>query len=315
MNVFTVDDSSELVIQDGLTFALANDQLVDVDGTGTTMIGTSMPGSPEEGLNALFYTVDVASNTITNRDEVPIDDVYDAERDWIFHTGLQVSGDQLYQTFYPVNANTFDTQNTDTAYVAIYSYPELALQEVIKDTRTGPAGAFGTRSGLFRTENGDLYTVSTTSFANGYSQSTQPAGILRIPAGTNAFDPDYFFNTDEAENGGKIAHAHYIGDGKLFATVTTQEPTIDDRWSDAFLQLAIVDLNAQTITPVSGAPSNFKGNGGRSFAAFLDDGKVYTSIADESGVVNIYATDVATAIATKGAEVQGTFVGGLARLQ
>jgi hypothetical protein len=313
VNVFSVDGSNELETKTGLTFELQNDGFKDVDGEGNTMLGISSPQSAETSENIQFYTVDIASNSLGNKTEVPFDDVRPTEDDWIFHTGMQVSGDKLYQTFYPVNNTTFDTQNTDTLYVAVYSYPEFAFEKLIKDTRTGPAGAFNTRSGIFTTENGDLYTVSNTSFTNGYSQSTKPAGILKIPAGTTEFDTEYFFNTDDAVNGGKIAHAVYIGDGKLFTAITTQVPTIDNRWSDAFLRLAIVDLNAETITLVENAPE-FSGNGGRSFAAFEDDGKVYSAIADENGVVNIYQTDVATATATKGAEVQTSFVGGIAKL-
>ncbi|MFC6997063.1 DUF4374 domain-containing protein [Rufibacter roseus] len=313
VNTISLNASNQLTTKTGLTFEMANNEFIDVDGTGKTMVGVSMPANPTAGLNAKFYTVDVASNTITNRAEVPMNDIHPSNQDWLFHTGMQVRGNQLFQTFYPVNHTTYATANTDTCYVAIYSYPGFALQKVIKDTRTGPAGAFNTRSGIFETENGDLYTVSNSSYSNGYSQSTKPAGILRIAAGSTEFDQNYFFNTDTAPNGGKIAHAIYIGNNKLFAAITVVPPTLDDRWSDKNLRLAIVDLSAKTITRVANAPV-FTGNGGRSFAALVDGDKVYTAIAAD-GVVNIYQTDIATATATKGAEVQGSFLGGIARLK
>lgn len=313
VNVFTVNDEDTLEETADFTLEFQNDGFRDVDGAGETMLGVSAPQRADISENLQFYTVDIATNTLANKTSIPFDIVRPTQDDWIFHTGMQVSGEKLYQTFYPVDNTTFATQNTDTLYVAVYSYPEFEFETLMKDTRTGPAGAFNTRSGIFTTENGDLYTVSTSSYTNGYSQSTKPAGILRIPAGSTEFDTEYFFNTDTANDGGKIAHAIYIGDGKLFAALTVQEPTIDDRWSDAYLRLAIVDLNAQTITRVANAPQ-FTGNGGRSFAAFEDDGKVYTAIADEAGVVNIYQTDVATATAVKGAQVQASFVGGIAKL-
>jgi hypothetical protein len=314
VNTITVDASNKLTTQKGLTFDLPNDQLVDVDGTGKTMVGVSMPTGPTIGLNAKFYTVDIAANTVGNKADVAINSIYPTSKDWIFHTGLQVRGNQAFQTFYPVSATTYNTQNTDTNYVAIYSYPGFALQKVIKDTRTGPSGAFNTRSGLFKTESGDLYAVSNTSFANGYSQSTKPAGILKIASGATEFDASYFFNTDAAANGGKIAHAIYIGNGKLFAAITSKTPTITDKWADNNLRLAIVDLVGKTITLVQNAPG-FSGNGGRSFAAFVDNGKVYSAIGATDGTVNIYQTDIATATTTKGAAIQGTFLGGIAKLQ
>ncbi|RNI28822.1 DUF4374 domain-containing protein [Rufibacter latericius] len=313
VNTISLNASNQLATKTGLTFEQANNEFIDATGTGTTMVGVSMPASPTAGLNANFYTVDIASNTIASRANVPMNSIHPSNRDWLFHTGMQVRGNQLFQAFYPVNYTTYATTNTDTCYVAIYSYPGFALQKVIKDTRTGPAGAFNTRSGLFKTENGDLYTVSNTSYSNGYSQSTKPAGILKIAAGATEFDQNYFFNTDTAPNGGKIAHAIYIGNNKLFAAITAVPPTPADLWTDNNLQLAIVDLAAKTITKVANAPQ-FKGEGGRSFAALLDEGKVYSAIKS-NGVVNIYRTDVATATATKGAVIEGSFLGGIARLK
>ena len=307
--------SDTLNIQPGLTFEFQVDDFKDVEGNGTTMLGISSPLSPSTSTNMQFYTVDIATNTRSNVTNIPFNSVYDTSRHWIFHTGMEVSGGKLYQTFYPVDAISFNTQNTDTLYVAIYSYPSFQLEEVITDVRVGPAGAFNTRSGIFKAENGDLYTVSTSSISNGYSQSTKPAGILRIPAGSNDFDENYFFNTQNAVSGpgGKIAHAIYIGDNKLFAAVTVADHTIEDRWSDTNLRLAIVDLIAQTITLVEGAPE-FTGNGGRSFAALQEGNKVYYGLTDEDGLY-IYETDIDAATAVRGTEVRATFVGGLARLK
>ena len=313
VNTLSLDASDKLTTKTGLTFELPNNELIDADGTGKTMVGVSIPTGPTVGTDAKFYTVDVATNTAASKVSVPVNSIYPSNKDWVFHTGLQIRGNQAFETFYPVSATTYATQNTDTNYVAIYSYPGFVKQKVIKDTRTGPSGAFNTRSGLFKTESGDLYAVSTSSFANGYSQSTKPGGILKIAAGTTDFDATYFFNTDAAANGGKIAHAIYIGNGKLFAQMTNKVPTLADRWGDGYLRLAIVDLNAKTITPVTNSPV-FSGNGGRSFAALLDNGKVYCAVT-VNGVLNIYQTDIATATATKGATLQGTFLGGIARMK
>ncbi len=312
VNTYSLNDSAKLVVKTGLTFDQPNNDLVDVDGTGKTLAGLSMPTGPTVSQNAQFYTVDVLSNTVGNKVNVPMNDLYPSDRDWVFHTGLQVRGDVAFETFYPVSATSYATQNTDTNYVAVLSYPGFVLQKVIRDSRTGPSGAFNTRSGIFKTESGDLYAVSSTSFNNGYSQTTKPAGILKIASGSTEFDADYFFNTDSAANGGKIAHAVYIGNGKLFVAITTVTPTIDSRWSDANLTLAIVDLVGKTVTRVANSPV-FSGNGGRSFAVLVDSGKVYSAITT-AGILSIWQTDVATATATKGATVEGTFVGGIAKM-
>lgn len=313
VNTISLNNDNELQTTTGLTFELANNDFID-DGSGETMVGLSIPISPSEGLNAKFYTVDIASNTISEKGEVAMNDIHPSDQDWFFHSGMQIRGNQLFQTFYPANYSTYATTNTDTNYVAVYSYPGFELEKVITDTRTGPSGSFNTRSGIFKSENGDLFTVSTSSFNNGYSQSTKPAGILKISAGATEFDEDYFFNTDTAPNGGKIAHAIYIGDGKLFAAVTVVEPTLETIWSDANLKLSIVDLYAQTITPIENTPV-FNGDGGRSFAALLEGDKIYTSAKDSNGVNYIYQVDINTATAIQGAKIEGTFLGGIARMK
>src|SRR5690606_23391651 len=120
-----------------------------------------------------------------------------------------------------------------------------------------------TRSGIFVTESGDIYTVSHNGY--GYSQATKDAAILKIASGSTEFDGNYYFNTAEAANGGRIIHALYVGNNKLFAEISSGER--GGQWEDNNLKFAVVDLNAQTITAVAGSPT-FSGNGGRSFAAF-----------------------------------------------
>jgi hypothetical protein len=309
VNTYTLDASSKLTAKTGLTFELANTDIIDIDGTGKTLLGLSVPASPTEGLSAKFYTVDVAGNAIGTRAEVLMSSIRPTA-DWIIHTGMQVSGSHLFQSYYPINIADYSTSNTDTAYVAVYSYPGMVLEKVIKDTRTGPAGSFNTRSGLFKTESGDIYTVAHNGY--GYSKSTKDAGILKIAAGTSVFDASYYFNTATATNGGKIVHAKYIGNNKLFAEISTAS-NVGNQWADAGLKFAIVDLSAKTITAVTNSPT-FDGNGGRSFAALVDDGKVYAA-ATVNGVCNIYQVDIATATATKGATVSATFVGGIGRMK
>ena len=306
---YTLDAATgKLSGKTGLTFTLANTDLVNVDGT--TMVGGSFPTGPTVATSAELYTLNIASNAITNKVSVPMNSLFPTSTDWTFYTGMVVSGAHLFQTFYPVSATSYETLHTDTNYVAVYSYPGLALQTVIKDTRTGPSGSFGTRSGIFATETGDIYTVANASF--GYSQATKPAGILKIANGTTTFDSSYFFNTETATNGGKIIHAKYIGNNLLFAEMTTGSATAAP-FGDKNLTLAIVDLSAKTITPVTGSPT-FSGNGGRSFAALVDNGKVYIAIT-VSSVTNIYQVDVAAHTLTKGAVVSGSFVGGIAKLK
>ena len=309
VNALTLDGYGKLTTKTGLTFEAGAVEFKDVDGTGKTMLAVSIPSSPTAGLSAQFTTVDVATNAITAKKTVTMNSIHPSVQDWFLHTGIVVRGSQAFQTFYPIDYLTYATANTDTNYVAVYSYPGFVLDKVIKDTRTGPSGSFGTASGIFQTETGDIYTVSHNGY--GYSKSTKAPGILKIANGTTTFDASYYFNTSTATNGGKIVHALYIGSNKLFAEISNVAGS--GQWSDEGLKFAIVDLANKTITAVANTPT-FVGNGGRSFAAMLDGGKVYAA-ATVNGVCNIYQVDIATATATKGAIIQATFVGGIARLK
>lgn len=317
VNAYTLATDGGLNVNNSLTFPLQLDGFEQINTT--TMLGISVPQDQTANAAIQFYTIDIETNAIVNTGQVPFEGVNpDTANNRIFHTGMQISGNKLYQTFYLVNKDDFNTPNTDTQYVAIYNYPEFTLDRVISDNRFGPAGAFNTQSGVYTTENGDIFTVSNSNF--GFTQATKEAGILKIPAGGTQFDPNYTFNTENVTNGGKIIHAIYAGDGKLFAAVSTKVLEGPDGsngfgnvYSDTNLKLAIVDLNLKTITNVSSAPE-FTGNGGRSFAAFKDGNSVYTAITDANGTTNIYRTDLNNATATKGAQVDASFVGGISKI-
>ena len=310
VNTIYLDESGKIATRTGLNLITGVTDFKDVDGKGNTVLAVAVPAGPSDGTDVEFVLVDVAQNSIKSTAKVPVRGIHTGG-DWMWHTGIVVRGNQAFQTFSPFNID-WTTTDTDTALVAVYSYPEFQLQKVIKDPRTGPAGAFGTRSGIFVTESGDIYTVSHTGY--GYSQGTKAPAILKIPSGSTDFDGSYYFNTADAANGGRIVHALYIGNNKLFATIRAGERLAEaQQWVDDNLKFAIVDLASREIKAVSGSPV-FSGNGGRSFAALHDDGKVYTA-ATVDGVCNIYEIDVAQATSKKGAIVDATFVGGLARLK
>src|SRR5690606_38640382 len=97
VDAITLDAESKLTAKKGLTLELPNSQLVDVDGKGKTLVGVSLPASPTEGLNAKFYTLDIASNTVANKKDVPMNSIHPSAEDWLFHTGMQVVGSQLFK--------------------------------------------------------------------------------------------------------------------------------------------------------------------------------------------------------------------------
>ncbi len=273
-----------------------------------TMAAMELPTSTGKGGHLTFYSVDIQSlsldNKVTTTAVAPMDD-----HQWPYVTGMQYAGGKLYVSYEPMNPNTFTSDYADTSFVAVYSYPDGKFVKLMKDTRFGNIGSWNAFNGFQKDEQGNLYAMSNTSLANGYSQSPKHSGFLRIKPGATEFDPDYTFDY-QALTGQKVAHWLYLGNGKVFAEVTTHLDA--SPWSDADLKCCIIDLVNQTSVDVKGIPVH-NGNGGRRFSCFYENGKVYTPIATQAGVY-VYTTDVASASATKGAKVSASFVAGIFRL-
>ena len=277
-----------------------------------TMVGLELPVNKESGSQLTFYTVDAQSAAILDKNTSTTVDPID-RLDWPSVTGMMYSGGNLYVTYTPMNSLTFETAYTDTCFVAVYSYPDMKFVELMKDTRMGPGGSWGAYNGLMKDEHDALYVMSNSALSNGYSQSTKHAGFLRIKKGATTFDADYFFDFEAATGGLKPAHVAYVGNGLVFAEVSTLNPqTANDRWGDKSLKCCIIDLLNQTVTDIDGIPVH-NGNGGRRFAYLHEGGYVYLPVSTPDGVY-IYRTDIATARAERGARVSTSFVGGFFRL-
>ena len=277
-----------------------------------TMVGLELPVNKESGSQLTFYTVDAQSAAILDKNTSTTVDPID-RLDWPSVTGMMYSGGNLYVTYTPMNSLTFETAYTDTCFVAVYSYPDMKFVELMKDTRMGPGGSWGAYNGLMKDEHDNLYVMSNSALSNGYSQSTKHAGFLRIKKGATTFDANYFFDFEAATGGLKPAHVAYVGNGLVFAEVSTLNPqTANDRWGDKSLKCCIIDLVNQTVTDIDGIPVH-NGNGGRRFAYLHEGGYVYLPVSTPDGVY-IYRTDIATARAERGARVSTSFVGGFFRL-
>jgi hypothetical protein len=227
-------------------------------------------------------------------------------------TSLNVRGDKLFVPFYKVHARgDFTTPQTDTAYVAVYSYPDLDFEKYITDTRMGPIGVYGLFNGMIEDENGNLYGYSSASYASGFTTQSKQSGILRINNGETEFDDNYFFNVEE-EAGGKIQFFEYVGNGKAVANITVDDSQLWGSYNTGseIHKLVILDLEAQTATDVSGVPQHggFYGN-----PWHVEDGKVYMSIVTSTDA-HVYQIDVASATGTQGAEIQGKELKGIYNL-
>ena len=224
-------------------------------------------------------------------------------------TGLFQVDNKVYMPFFkyfpPASPTAPFVQGTygslDSTWIAVFSYPELQYQKTIGDDRTGYIGNWFSMQGMKQIENGDVYAWSTAAEINGI-KSTKPSGIVRIKKGTEVFDKTWFFNMEEIAHV-KIARGAYIANGKflmaLYAGVTTGDI------SGGRVKMAIVDVNAKTVSYVAGIPEHaqplFKLN-----TYYEGDGKTIDYVfKDDSGQFYVYVINAETATATKGLHLEG----------
>ncbi|HET8854957.1 MAG TPA: DUF4374 domain-containing protein [Salinimicrobium sp.] len=276
-----------------------------VKADDNTLVAVTLSSESDQ---VTFHTLSENSVTVTNTVSRPVSDL--TENDAPSYSGMRIEGDKIFLSYYISNPDTFDTNYTDVARVAVYSYPGFEFIEVITDDRVGPIGGFNIKSGLIEDENGNIYAISHSNPANGFSQVTNESGILRINSGEATFDPDYFFDVKEI-SGGTPVHLIYLGDGKAFAELNMAAREEQARWSDSPLQSAIIDLNDKTVNFISGIPEH--SGAGRRLAALHDGNFIYLTIPGDSGV-SVYKIDTVNFTATKGADVEANFVAGFFKL-
>lgn len=226
-------------------------------------------------------------------------------------SGAVGNGNNIFLAFYPLGGVSWKTPITDTAYLNIYEYPTLKYVKTIKDTRSGPIGIYGSQPCIFKTENGDIYTFSSNSIAYGQSETGNPSGILRVKNGATEFDPTYFLDFED-KFAGRIVMGAYLGGGKAlvrYISVTEDNAAPVGGWAGFSLtnylfNMAIVDLETQTVTQVQNLP---KHAGGFCRPVYVENGKGYLSIVSATEA-RIYEIDPTTATAKKGALIKGNEV-------
>jgi hypothetical protein len=219
--------------------------------------------------------------------------------------------DQVWMPYFSISGEgneSFSTQHPDSAWVAVYSYPEMELQKVIKDDRTSYIGRYYT-NGLSLDENGDAYAFSSSIAIddNGDFNSTKPSAITRIPDGSTEFD-NYYFNLEEASGGYYLTNHRYISNGNVLGFM---RPVEERAPYQVGKNLAIINVYDKTMTWVEGLPdpadiSSISGGslaGVRSYVS-EDDSTVSVGITTEQNSV-VYNIDAETATASAGLEVGG----------
>ena len=196
------------------------------------------------------------------------------------------------------------TQYPNECWVAIYDGDNFLNPTLAKTDRIStPTGRY--RSQYYQTvwaaENGDIYVFSPSyakTMTDPLQQTTLPAGVCRIPAGSKQFD-DYYCNL-EAQADGKSFMRCWPAGGNCFLMMMYDRPLTQSGF--AATDLAIFNAGTKKLTYVSGLPVGISSFGK---TVYTHNGGVYIPVNVENGYPTIYRIDPATAQATKGVVIEG----------
>ncbi|MEN5433475.1 DUF4374 domain-containing protein [Sphingobacterium faecium] len=232
-----------------------------------------------------------------------------------FFTWIKQVGNKVYAPYMSIQAcckAAFDTAYPDSAYVAVYSYPEMKLEKVIKDDRMSYIGRYF-RDGLAVDEQGDVYAFSSAVATKGGAiTSKKPSAILRIKSGTTEFDKGYYIDIEAISGGKNITNWIYVDKGKFVVQMTTKAEK--GGYTDG-KRIGILDVYNKTYQDVTGMPelSKIKEISYNNYTA--KDGNAFIGVALTDAVSYVYKVNASTAVATQGLKVEGGSITAVTRIQ
>lgn len=279
-------------------------------------------GSPwfSEGTKKI-YLIDTDAMSITKTVKTALaDGVYDPVTDQTyltFPTSAKVVGNHLFVSFYYGNRD-YNSLNTNTAYVSVYSYPELVFQKTITDDRTSSIGRYYSEFGMVNDENDNIYTVSSSSYACGFIPTpTVNSGILKIKKGETEFDQDFYIDFETLSGGYKLNDMYYAGNGKAVVRFVKDDSDRTVTWAaykpyseNPVLGFGIVDLNNETFIDLSTGDVELSGGGWNGVSLVQDGNTVYVGVSN-SDYSGIYVIDVNNGTITEGADIDGNYSNGI----
>lgn len=225
-----------------------------------------------------------------------------------FFSWVKQVGNKVYAPYFSVKGccnATFGTAYPDQAWVAIYSYPDMKLEKVIKDDRISFIGRYFTDA-LEQTGSNEAYAFSSAvATSDGTNMnSTRPSAVVKINTATGEFDKSYFFNFEEISGGLNITTWVYVGDHNFI--VYSNEKADKGAYSTGKI-LGIINVVNKTYRRVSGLPSSIEISSFtmRNNYSSKDGRTGYIGVNMASGISYIYKIDASTATATKGLKVEG----------
>lgn len=208
------------------------------------------------------------------------------------------------------------TQYPNECWVAIFDDETLSSKKLIKTDKISYAcGRYKSQyyQTIWAADNGDIYVFSPSyakTMKDARQKTTLDAGVVRIKAGTQEFDPNYYYNIESQTGGKSFLRCWHIADDN-FLMLMYDRPLTESGFTAN--QLAIFKGETGQLTYVEGMPEAEKissfGN-----AVYNENGKVHVTVTTTDGYPAIYVIDPTTATATKGITVEATQINGVGLL-
>lgn len=262
--------------------------------------------------NASWYSLDTELLQIVGEGQVNIEEVA-ANGERAHFTWLTQVGDKVFAPYMSIKGccnDTFGTNYPDSAWIAVFSYPSMELEKVIKDNRTSYIGRYFA-SGLIVDEKGDVYAFSPAVATNNSSTtSTTPSAFLKIKKGETAFDPSYYLNIEELTGGYHVTDQTYLGQGKSLVIL------LDEKGPYATgNRFGVVDLYEGSFNWITGTPdpANIVKVTNNNYSE-MNGKTAFVGITTNEGSY-VYVFDGEAGTAAQGLEVEGGTITAISRLE
>ena len=208
------------------------------------------------------------------------------------------------------------TQYPNEAWVAIYSDETMTNPKLIKTDKISYAcGRDRSQYNqmIWGADNGDVYVFSPSyakTMTADVQKTTLPAGVVRIKAGTEEFDANYYCNIEEQTSGKSFLRSWHLTED-YFLLLMYDRPLTEAGF--VANQLAIYKGEDKKLTYVTGLPDAdlITGFGN---SPYLENGVAYIPVTTSEGDPAIYTINPKTGAAAKGLVVKTKQLNGAGKL-
>ena len=264
--------------------------------------------------NALAFRIDADKSQIVAQKEIDIVKMAGNGERGHFTWARQV-GNKIFAPYQSIKGccgTVWNTDYPDSSWIAVFSYPDLNLEKVIRDTMSSFIGSYF-NDGLAVDEKNDVYAFSPGYILYGSTAQvpTKKSSVfLRIPSGTTDYDRSYVWDVRAASGGHSISRQTYLKNGKVLLYMYGN----NDGTAAGTVKMAIGDLYNKTFNWVTGLPEILSHSSSYNNNTLSSDGSTIYLGVNAKTENRVYKIDIATANASPGMKVEGGSITSLVKM-